>query len=126
MKILYSYCNPSLNSDVVIYLLVLPFFSFELIFRLDLAGFIHSSANRKGRLWKFEIVSPCDHRLHSQESHKRVFFIDSFAPSFQSHLRCSYSFLMFSNEIKLQEHFSPSKVLCGDATLRLTLCHIYS
>ena len=47
------------------------FFSFELIFRLDLAGFIHSSANRKGRLWKFEIVSPCDHRLHSQESHKQ-------------------------------------------------------
>ena len=71
MKILYSYCNPSLNSDVVIYLLVLPFFSFELILRLDLAGFIHSSANRKGRLWKFEIVSPCDHRLHSQESHKQ-------------------------------------------------------
>ena len=72
MKILYSYCNPSLNSDVfVIYFLVLLFFSFILIFRLDLAGFIHSRANRKERLCKFEIVSPFDHRLYSQESHRQ-------------------------------------------------------
>ena len=126
MKILYSYCNRSLNCDVVIYLLVLPFFSFELIFRLDLAGFIHSSANRKGRLWKFEIVSLGDHRLYSQESHKQ--YTGEFSLLIALHqassltLRCSNSFLMFSNEIKLQEHFSPSKVLCGDATLRPTLC----
>ena len=44
-------------------------FSFKLIFRLDLAGFYHSRANRIGRLWIFEIVPLLDYRLYSQESH---------------------------------------------------------
>ena len=46
-------------------------FSFKLIFRLDLAGFYHSRANRIGRLWIFEIVPLLDYRLYSQESHKQ-------------------------------------------------------
>ena len=38
-------------------------FSFKLIFRLDLAGFYHSRANRIARLWIFEIVPLLDYRL---------------------------------------------------------------
>ena len=38
-------------------------FSFKLIFRLDLAGFYHSRANRIGRLWIFKIGPLLDYRL---------------------------------------------------------------
>ena len=107
--------------------LVLSVFSFKLILRLDLAGFYHSRANRIGRLWIFKIGPLLDYRLYSQGSHKRgigefffyyFYFIVSFALSFRSHLRCSNSFMMFLNEIKLQEHFSPLKVSCEP------LCHL--
>ena len=121
---------------VILHSILLSFFclfigpslsSFKLIFRLDLAGFYHSRANRIGRLWIFKIGPLLDYRLYSQGSHKRgigefffyyFYFIVSFALSFRSHLRCSNSFMMFLNEIKLQEHFSPLKVSCEP------LCHL--
>ena len=46
-------------------------FSFNLIFRLDLAGFYHSCTIRIGRLWIFEVVPLLEYRPYSQESHKQ-------------------------------------------------------
>ena len=104
--------------------LVLSVFSFKLILRLDLAGFYHSRANRIGRLCIFKIGPLLDYRLIACIVKKVTnevlesfffnyfYFIVTFALSFQFHLRCSNSFMMFLNEIKLQEHFSPLKVSC--------------
>ena len=63
--------------------------------------------------------------VQSRELQTSVFFIVCFTLSFQSHQRCSNSFIMFWNEIKLQERFSHLKASCGDAKLNLTLCQIY-
>ena len=62
--------------------------------------------------------------VQSRELQTSVFFV-CFTLSFQSHQRCSNSFIMFWNEIKLQERFSHLKASCGDAKLNLTLCQIY-
>ena len=62
--------------------------------------------------------------VQSRELQTSVFFIVCSTLSFQSHLRCSNSFIMFWNEIKLQERFSHLKASSGDAKLNLSNLHL--
>ena len=77
-----------------------------------------------GNLQYFCSIMACTVKKNTNNVLESIFLL--LALNLQSHLRCSNSFIMFWNEIKLQEHFSPLKVSCEDAKLNLALCQIYS